>query len=713
MKTKTKIIKPVAVSALLLLALVLCACGKKGVIVNRANLSLDLGIGNTHFEDESDFPAPSVNAYLDVNASKIVIRDAYENANIIETPFIYNNSSTAYPRMKLEISSNKMFVIYCPDISIPSIQFASTDDGGQSWTQSTLSLKSEMDIIDNFIATFWTPRDGALIAVDGTIETFIYITNDSGKTWEKQTSAPPEQDWHDLLEYGTFLSRDIGIISYDYHSKAANQPNVYLTTNGGGSWSPLYISVPESVMDSYAKAGKPFYDGEKINIPINIFNAAKEIVKTVYFVSYDLAQSWNFFVDDGGRAELIRAEESTKWAAENRLPALLFAQYEVVNFAEYDSIQVDETTRVDIYGLDIAYTVGDREWSRLKLTHQMHFDEQMRIHVKDTNGTPLLFFIYEGDVFDYTYEFLGSMGQKAYIKQSSKAVLDRMISEKKAKDEITMLFDAAVSAYSWFTPYVTDSIYKVDDSIEYDGYTYLKTLIQKGVDEEETPLYFETQEELANHLSTIFTQTTVNNILRLEGPDGEQVFTELDGKLYRLSGFTSKQLNSDLQFRLNVTLDSDKKATVTVTLEKDAEGNEVNVSYECSLTKTEDGWRFGTFTLPIAFIVENPDESGTSQYTITNLLDWSELEYNGDALVYELAKAIINGEYANIAVILEKGTAIEYIYLGPVSEGAYKISKRTRNGVDTIVLEVNDERNNKHYTRYIRHTSQGVTLTDS
>lgn len=713
MKTKIKIIKTVAVSALLLLALVLCACGKKDVIVNRANLSLDLGIGNTHFEDESDFPAPSVNAYLDVNASKIVIRDAYENANIIETPFIYNNSSTAYPRMKLEISSNKMFVIYCPDISIPSIQFASTDDGGQSWTQSTLSLKSEMDIIDNFIATFWTPRDGALIAVDGTIETFIYITNDSGKTWEKQTSAPPEQDWHDLLEYGTFLSRDIGIISYDYHSKAANQPNVYLTTNGGGSWSPLYISVPESVMDSYAKAGKPFYDGEKINIPINIFNAAKEIVKTVYFVSYDLAQSWNFFVDDGGRAELIRAEESTKWAAENRLPALLFAQYEVVNFAEYDSIQVDETTRVDIYGLDIAYTVGDREWSRFKLTHQMHFDEQMRIHVKDTNGTPLLFFIYEGDVFDYTYEFLGSMGQKAYSKQSSEAVLDRMISEKKAKDEITMLFDAAVSAYSWFTPYVTDSIYKVDDSIEYNGYTYLKTLIQKGVDEEETPLYFETQEELANHLSTIFTQTTVNNILRLEGPGGEQVFTELDGKLYRLSGFTSKQLNSDLQFRLNVTLDSDKKATVTVTLEKDAEGNEVNVSYECSLTKTEDGWRFGTFTLPIAFIVENPGESGASQYTITNLLDWSELEYNGDALVYELAKAIINGEYANIAVILEKGTAIEYIYLGPVSEGAYKISKRTRNGVDTIVLEVNDERNNKHYTRYIRHTSQGVTLTDS
>ena len=114
MKINTAIIKTVTLSALLLLIFSLWGCSKKDVIVNHANLSLDLGIGNTHFEDESDFPAPSANAYLDVNASKIVIRDAYENADIIETPFIYNNSSTAYPRMKLEVCSNKMFIIYCP-----------------------------------------------------------------------------------------------------------------------------------------------------------------------------------------------------------------------------------------------------------------------------------------------------------------------------------------------------------------------------------------------------------------------------------------------------------------------------------------------------------------------------------------------------------------------------------------------------------------------
>ena len=714
MKINTAIIKTVTLFALLQLIFGLWGCGKKDVIVNRANLSLDLGIGNTHFEDESDFPVPSANAYLDVNASKIVIRDAYENANIIETPFIYNNSSTAYPRMKLEICSNKMFVVYCPDISVPSIQFASTDDGGKSWVQSTMSLKNEMDIIDNFVVTFWTPRDGALIAVDGTIETFIYITDDSGKTWEKQQEAPPEQDWHDLLEYGTFLSRDIGIISYDYHSKAANQPNVYLTTNGGNSWSPLYISVPDSVMDSYAKAGKPFYDGEKINIPINIFSKSKEITNTIYFVSYDLAQSWKFYVDDGGRAEQIRAQESAKWAAANRLPALLFAQYEIVNFSEYDSIEVDETTRVDIYSFDIKYTVGDRDWSKFKLTHQMSFDDQMNIYVKDTDGTPLIFFIYEGDVFNYTYEFLGSMGQKAYSKQSSQSVLEKMIEEKETKDEIEELFNQAITAYSWFTPYVTNDIYNTEDSTELDGYNYFKAILQKGVDTDGAPILLETQTELTEHLAKIFTAATANNILRLEGNNGGQIFTEVDGKLYRLGGFTSEYTNGNVQFSYQITLKSDKKATVTVTVEKDAEGSEVNIAYDCSLAKTADGWRFDTFELPIAYVEENPDEPGSIRHsTITNILDWAELEYEGDSSVYELIQAIIKGEYANVADILGKGTAVEYIYLGPVSDGTYKISKRTRNGTDTIVLEVNDDQNNKYYTKYIRCTDRGVTLTDS
>ena len=149
-------------------------------------------------------------------------------------------------------------------------------------------------------------------------------------------------------------------------------------------------------------------------------------------------------------------------------------------------------------------------------------------------------------------------------------------------------------------------------------------------------------------------------------------------------------------------------------MEKDAEGSEVNAAYDCSLTRTEDGWRFDTFDLPIVYIKENPDQTGGIRHsTITNLLDWSELEYEGDAAVYELIQAIIKGEYANIANILGKGTAVEYIYLGPVSNGAYKISKRTRNGTDTIVLEVDDQQNNKYYTKYIRYTDQGVTLTDS
>ena len=50
--------------------------GKKKT--NQANLNLDIGIGISHFDNESDYPAPSKDAYLDVYSSRIIIRGAYD-----------------------------------------------------------------------------------------------------------------------------------------------------------------------------------------------------------------------------------------------------------------------------------------------------------------------------------------------------------------------------------------------------------------------------------------------------------------------------------------------------------------------------------------------------------------------------------------------------------------------------------------------------------
>ncbi len=702
MKIKTNIIKTAAAAALLLLALALCGCGSKEIIRNNAGLSLDLGIGKTHFEDESDYPAPDEGAYLDVNASKIVIRGAY-GENIIETPFIYNNSSTAYPRMKLEIYSNKMFVIYCPDISMPSIQFASTDDGGTSWTQSTLSLKSEMDTIDNFVATFWTPRNGALIAVDGTINTFIYITEDGGKTWQKQEEAPPEQDWHDLLEYGTFLSRDIGIISYDFHSKAANEPNVYLTTDGGKSWRPLYVVVPDSVMDAYAKAGKPFYDGEKINIPINIYNDKKEITNTVYFVSYDLAQTWKFYVDDGGKSEQLRLDEMQKWVQENRVEALLFADYEVTKFAEYASIELDEATRIDIYSVEIAYNIGDKDWSRFKLTYQMYFDDQMRLYCRSTTGTPLLFFIYRGDVFNYTYDYLGSMGQKTFEKQNSESVLEKMIAQKETEDEITEMIGSALAYYPWFTPYVTTDIANPEESITFEGNTYFKAILPE----------IATMAELEALLGTTFTEKAVRSILEFRGDNGEQIFAEENGMLYRLGNYTSEHTDIDVQFSYEIAAIEDKSATVTFTINKTHEGDDVDISYDCRLEKTDEGWRVSTFKSPIEFLTESyTDSEAQDDAVITDIANWVLLGFEGDDAVRQLVSAMIGGNYFTMAQILG-GSAVNYIQLGPVTDGAYSIARRTEGDAHVIVVRVNDTTNNKYYTKYIRHTETGITISDS
>ena len=224
-----------------------CGSGEKRK-VNNANLTLDIGIGFSHFDNDSDYPAPSDKAYLDVYSSKIIIRDAYEG-KIIETPLINNNSSTAHPRKQLVISGNRMYIIYCPDISLPNLQIASTDDGGTTWIQSTLSLDTvTVGTIDKFTASFWSAKCGALIIANGMVDTFVYITEDAGKTWIKADGAPPSQNWHDSLYTGIFLSNNIGFASYNFYSFPPSEPQVYITLDGSVTWEKLPIKVPASVM---------------------------------------------------------------------------------------------------------------------------------------------------------------------------------------------------------------------------------------------------------------------------------------------------------------------------------------------------------------------------------------------------------------------------------------------------------------------------------
>ncbi len=700
MKIKNKILKLATLCALILLACILAGCGRKNKILNKANLSLELGIGNTHFGDESNFPVPSDKAYLDVYSSKIIICDAYESG-VIETPLIYNNSATAHPRMKLETSGNKMFIVYCPDISMPSLQFAVTNDGGATWQQSTLSLSSEMDIIDNFVVDFWNQRDGALIASNGTIETFVYITGDSGQTWTKKDSAPPEQDWHDLLEHGTFFSRDIGIISYDFHSKPANEPNVYLTVNGSQSWEPMNIVVPRSVMGAYAKAGKPFYDGEKINIPIDLYGNDNKITQTVYYVSYDLAKNWEFYVDDGGKSEQLRQDEMEKWAAENRYDDLLFAEYDITKFEEFETVELSDTLRIDIYKLETAYKIGPGDWSKFKLNRFMSFDSEMRLCYKDASGWPLLFFIYEGDVFNHTYEFLGSLGETAYKNQDSKNAISKLMADKVTMNEISQLFSPAVEVYSWFTPYALDSVYQGEIYTEINGVMYdMATLT--GIS---------TTDDLRKYLGNFFSDSIADGLMNSADDNGDKIFEESEGALHRLRDYTDKYTFDDIRYRLKLSSSSEDSATVTVIIYSDLDGNDVNIKYNCKLSKVDGKWLFDSFEFPILQLNSYYEEQDLKKdKTVSDIADWDNLKFNGDSSVYELIDSIVDGNAERISELLGDGYPELYESLGPLESGSYKITRHTEKGSHIIILSATGE---KTYTKYIRYSSGSLTMTDT
>jgi hypothetical protein len=681
------------ITILCLLALLcLNGCGdSKKKKYNMASLDLDIGIGFSHFDNESDYPAPSDNAYLDVYSSKIIIRDAY-GEEIIETPLIYNNSSTAYPRMKLSVSGNRMYVIYCPDISLPSLQIVSTDNGGESWIQSTLNLDTvEVGTIDNFTASFWSTKNGALIISNGMVDTFIYFTDDSGKSWKRAEGAPPSQNWHDSLYTGVFLSPNIGFATYNYYSFPPAEPQIYITLDGSVTWSKLAVKVPASVMEAYALAGTPFYDGSKINIPIELYDTSSELVNTVYYVSYDFGESWEFFADDGGELELIRNAEREKWFEINRPEVLADRKYFVSDFSLYSSFELEENVRIDAYKLVAAYDIDD--WSGLKLTKEMYFDSEANLYYKDSSGFPILLFVYEGDVFDHTYSLMASTTEYQYENEGETHVAKRLYEEYLEHKAIKALYNEAAEAYSWFTGYGSPEHSSEGGSVEYEGEAYESVSFEALVGTEITNL-----DMLSDYLSTLFSKEIVEKLMATTvSASGKKLPLYIEGEngLYRFSGYDALYSYDAITPKLTVSNLETTKATLTLSVNTVFFSQVVEFTHDCDVFLDTDGeWKFESFILAVEKawkILDGTDNDNTdeSEGSIDDIGDWDELEYTGSGSeqIRDFLEAFIYGDTETLVSLGEASSASVFDEYAKLDITSYSINKVFSSGQSRIVFE--------------------------
>ncbi len=639
-----------AIFILSLVIFTLSSCGSiKKKQLNTANLNLDIGMGISHYENESDYPEPSPNAKLDVYSSKIIIRDAYEE-KVIETPLIYNNSSSAHPRMQMRVSGNRIFVIYCPDIGLPSLQIVSTDNGGETWVQSTLDLQNDsVGTIDKFSASFWSTRNGALIVSNGMVDTFIYFTEDSGKTWQKAEGAPPSQNWHDSLYTGVFLSSAIGFTSYNFYSFPPNEPQIYITLDGSLTWNRLAIKVPASVMTSYALAGTPFYDGSKINIPIELYDENDQLTDTKYYVSYDFGDSWEFYSDDEDLS-LIRNEELNKWFSANRPDILKDENYSVSDFSLYSSFFIEEGVRIDAYRLIASYNISD--WSEIRLTGDMYFDKEGNLYYKEASGFPILLFVYEGDVFNHSYYLLGSSNENQYKTEGEDHLAKRLYEEYIEHRAIKTLFYDSRTAYSWFTGYAQGLVYP-GETIEHEGTQYNKVIMRD----------ITTASQLRDYLSSLFSAETVDELMNTKiSASRLPLFIEKEDGLYRFGGYTAQFNFSNLIFKLTVTelskSDAVLNAKAEATMYSDIEPIEFEYDYRIFLD-TDGKWKMKGFVLPdrkIADIFMGQDDDSSAlqkEKTITDIEDWDKLEFTGvgSAQIKQYLTAFLNGNAKELAAL--------------------------------------------------------------
>ncbi len=676
--------------ALILLMATLClfSCSEnKKKRYNTASLDLDIGIGFSHFDNDSDYPAPSTEAYLDVYSSKIIIRDAY-GEDIIETPLIYNNSPTAHPRMKMSISGNRIYVIYCPDISLPSLQIASTDNGGEDWIQSTLNLSTErVGTIDNFMATFWSTKSGALVVSNGMVDTFIYFTDNAGKTWTEAESAPPSQNWHNSLYTGGFLSPTIGFTSYNYYSFPPSEPQVYYTLDGGASWDRLIIKVPDSVMIAYSLAGLPYYDGSKINIPIELYDESSALSNTVYYVSYDLGESWEFYDDNEGELDIIRNSEREKWFEANRPTVLSGEKYFVSDFSLYSSFELTENVRIDAYKFVAGYDIKD--WSKVRLTGDMYFDEHANIYYMDGNGFPILLFVYEGDVFKHTYSLMASTTEMQYKTEGEEHIAKRLYEEYSEHKAIKLLFEEAQRAYGLFTAYSPISSVGDGTTIEHDGNKYIKVSFTELLSAE-----IENLDQLSDYLSTLFSDELTAELISTKAVGNAPLYIDGEDGIYRFDGYAGQLSFSDLDIKLTVSELSSSEAILNAYAEATiySDLDPIIFDYDYELLLDSDGkWKMATFVSPekkIADIFFGIDD-GKNGSSIDNIDDWDKLNYkaSGGIQIKEFISAFVKGDAEKLGLISDASAPSvfdEYANLDIIS---YSISKVTVNDNARILFE--------------------------
>jgi photosystem II stability/assembly factor-like uncharacterized protein len=140
-----------------------------------------------------------------------------------------------------------------------------TTDGGSTWVALPVTTFPVEDVFFLDATHGWADSGGPMTGLGAEV---LYQTTDGGNSWSRVGALPPASPMGYIYGVGnyrvTFSRQSDGSLTGWY----VGATQLYMTTDEGGSWRPLALSVPAAVAAWTGTPSQPAFSGEEGVLPI-------------------------------------------------------------------------------------------------------------------------------------------------------------------------------------------------------------------------------------------------------------------------------------------------------------------------------------------------------------------------------------------------------------------------------------------------------------
>lgn len=136
-----------------------------------------------------------------------------------------------------------------------SVAVYTSDDGGGTWNRTELdytpTTTTVVYSVGDIVLNMRDDMKGTVILGTSRCEVFFYTTEDGGKTWKKQRNFKLLNYRYEALLDGGLVTDTLGFITFE--ARDSGNPNVYITYDGGKTWTLMDIRPPDESVDGWVE----------------------------------------------------------------------------------------------------------------------------------------------------------------------------------------------------------------------------------------------------------------------------------------------------------------------------------------------------------------------------------------------------------------------------------------------------------------------------